>query len=132
MERASMMRKSADDGDSERNDFTSTADIDNEPGEVPELEVEGEDKPSRSSSTSAENVQRAAATRKAVKYEQNFCESWLSNPSFSDWLGFKKEMGKSQPYCKHCRTTIKCAITSLVRHEAAKSHQASKLHTHLK
>lgn len=61
--------------------------------------------------------------QKTRKY--TFCESWLQNPNFKDWLVKSKSKGKQkeQGFCRICKIDILAHKATITRHLESEKHK---------
>ena len=58
------------------------------------------------------------------RYEQKFCNAWLHNINFKNWIQEKREANnRSVPFCKVCKVKLSCSKTALSRHMQGKGHK---------
>ncbi|XP_028416846.1 uncharacterized protein LOC114541055 [Dendronephthya gigantea] len=89
-----------------------------------------EDRQSSDDDSSDKEPQRITQNVKK-KYEQKFCNSWLTEGKFKDWIEAKHE-GTRMPFCKVCKVKLSCSKTALSRHLEGKKHQELfKMHADL-
>ena len=56
------------------------------------------------------------------KYKQNFCQEWMKDPSFQQWL-LPPKHHESEPSCKVCSKKLTCSKTALQRHGESIHHK---------
>ncbi len=59
---------------------------------------------------------------KSKKYKQNFCQEWMKDPSFQQWL-LPPKHHESEPSCKVCSKKLACSKTALQRHGESIHHK---------
>ena len=97
--------------------------------------MECEDNSSDENITDNEKENATDKPKKTEKrrYEQKFCNAWLHNINFKNWIQEKREANnRSVPFCKVCKVKLSCSKTALSRHMQGKGHKdAFKMITNL-
>jgi hypothetical protein len=71
-----------------------------------------------------ENASDKVKKTEKRRYEQKFCNAWLHNTNFKDWIQEKRESNnRSVPFCKVCKVKLSCSKTAVNRHMQGKGHK---------